>query len=117
MKRVLSKDKEPIDETHTLPLFRKFPDCPGSHAGNQRFGVETISLRHAMEGSLPEETHFFSLMNWNVMNDQESTLSMYLVDEERVGALKEAIREHTDGFKKVKGAMFTKKIEDYEGTI
>lgn len=79
--------------------------------------VETISLRHAMEGNLPEETHFFSLMNWNVMNDQESTLSMYLVDEERVDALKEAIREHTDGFKKVKGAMFTKKIEDYEGTI
>lgn len=79
--------------------------------------LETISLRHAIDGNLPEETHFFNLMDWSILNSQESTVSMFLIDEEKVEELKDSIREHTDNFKKIKGAMFTKKIEDFEGNI
>lgn len=79
--------------------------------------LETISVRHAIEGDLPEETHFFTLMDWDMLNEKESTLTMFLLDDEKVEGLKSAIREHTNNFKKIKGAMFTKKIEDYEGNI
>ena len=30
---------------------------------------------------------------------------------------KEVIRENTDNFKKIKGFMFSRPIEDYEGSI
>ncbi len=78
--------------------------------------LETISIRHAIEES-PEETHFLTLMNWDMLNNRESTVTMFLVDEEKVEGLKEEIRLHTENFHKIKGAMFTKKIEDYEGNI
>lgn len=76
--------------------------------------LETISVRHAIE---PEETHFFNLMDWDMLNNRESTVTMFLIDEDKVDDLKSEIREHTDSFTKIKGGMFTKKIEDYEGTI
>lgn len=78
--------------------------------------LETISVRHAIESEV-EETHFFSLLNWDMLNNRESTVTMFLVDEEKVEPLKEEIRLHTNYFKKVKGGMFTKKVEDFEGTI
>ncbi len=78
--------------------------------------LETISVRHAIDSQV-EETHFFSLMNWDMLNNRESTVTMFLVDEEKVEDLKNEIRSHTNDFKKVKGGMFTKKVEDFEGTI
>ncbi len=79
--------------------------------------LETISVRHAIESTLPEETHFFNLMDWDMLNTRESTVTMFLIDEDKVDDLKEEIRIHTGNFGKIKGAMFTKKIDDYEGTI
>ncbi len=79
--------------------------------------LETISVRHAIESALPEETHFFNLMDWDMLNTRESTVTMFLIDEDKVEDLKEEIRIHTGNFGKIKGGMFTKKIEDYEGTI
>ena len=78
--------------------------------------LETISVRHAIDSEV-EETHFFSLMNWDMLNNRESSVTMFLVDETKVEDLKNEIREHTDDFKKVKGGMFTKKIDDFEGNI
>lgn len=80
--------------------------------------VESASLRHALDWGYPEERHFFSLAAYEAsQNKEESTFAMFIVDEERLEDLKNTIREHTDHFHKVKGAMFSKKIEDYEGVI
>lgn len=79
--------------------------------------LETISLRHAIDGNLPEETHFFNLMDWSILDSKESTVSMFLIDDSRVDELKDSVREHTDNFTRIKGGMFTKKIEDFEGNI
>ena len=79
--------------------------------------LETISVRHALDGNLPEETHFFNLMDWDILNNRESTVTMFLIDEDKVETLKQTIRDHTQNFNKVKGGMFTKKVEDFEGTI
>ncbi len=78
--------------------------------------LETISVRHAIDSEL-EETHFFSLMNWDMLNNRESTVTMFLVDEDKVEDLKNEVRIHTNYFAKIKGGMFTKKVEDFEGNI
>ncbi len=80
--------------------------------------IESASLRHALLFSEPEDRHFFSLSAYEAsLHKEESTFAMFIVDEDKLESLKETIREHTDSFHKVKGAMFSKKIEDYEGVL
>lgn len=78
--------------------------------------VSTESLRHMIDEH-PEEKHFFNLRNLEKMSLQESLYCMFIVDEEKLEPLKQVIRESTDHFNKVKGFMYSKKIEDYEGSI
>lgn len=75
------------------------------------------SLRHALEGKLPEEHSFFHLAHWEAENKDESTVSMFVIDNDKVDELKKTIREHTENFQSVKGAMFTLPLEDYEGAF
>lgn len=79
--------------------------------------VGAASIKHALEEKLPEEHSFFSLYNWEAESDKESTFSMYIVEEEHLAPLKQAIRAATKDFREVKGAMFSLPIEDYEGTL
>lgn len=78
--------------------------------------ISSESLRHAIE-DFPEEHHFYTLRHFEQRELQESILCIFVGDEERVEALKVSIRRLTDGFKNIRGFMFSKKIEDYEGSI
>ena len=42
---------------------------------------------------------------------------MYIVDESSLEDLKKTIREVTENFTRVKGAMFSYQIQDYEGAL
>lgn len=75
------------------------------------------SLRHALEGKLPEEHSFFHLAHWEAENEDESTVSMFIVNDEEIETLKKAIRDCTEHFQAVRGAMFTLPLEDYEGAF
>ena len=78
--------------------------------------MTTESLRHAMD-ELPEERHFFTLRQVEKMSTNESILCLFIVDEDKLEHLKEVVRNNTDNFNKIKGFMFSRPIEDYEGSI
>ncbi len=78
--------------------------------------LTTESLHHAIE-ELPEERHFFTLRQVEKVQTNDSILCMFVVDEDKVNHLKEAVRNNTDNFKKIKGFMFSHKLEDFEGSI
>ena len=78
--------------------------------------MSTESLRHMVD-EIPEGKHFFGLRNFEQMTLQESIFCMFVIDEDRLGHLKQVIRETTKNFTLVKGFMFSHQIEDYEGSI
>jgi len=79
--------------------------------------VGGASLRHALEGKLPEEHSFFHLANWEAENEDESTVSMFIVDDSELDVLKNTIRDYTEHFQAVRGAMFSISLNDYEGAF
>ena len=78
--------------------------------------MSTESLHHALE-ELPEERHFFTLRQVEKMSANESILCLFIVDEDKLEHLKEVVRSNTDNFNRIKGFMFSRPIEDYEGSI
>lgn len=78
--------------------------------------ISSGSLNHAFD-DLPEERHFFSLRHVEKVQNNESVLGLFVVSEDKLEHLKEVIRKNTDNFKKIKGFMFSRDIEDYEGSI
>ena len=78
--------------------------------------ISSGSLHHAFD-DLPEERHFFSLRQVEKDQNNESVLGLFVVSEDKLEHLKEVIRKNTDNFKKIKGFMFSRDIEDYEGSI
>ena len=78
--------------------------------------VSGESLRHAME-DLPEEHHFFNLRDYEKHQNQESIFAIFVLDEDKVEQVKNIIRLRTNNFQNSKGFMFTRSIEDYEGSI
>lgn len=78
--------------------------------------ISSGSLHHAFD-DLPEERHFFSLRQVEKAQNNESVLGLFVVSEDKLEHLKEVIRKNTDNFKKIKGFMFSRDIEDYEGSI
>ena len=78
--------------------------------------VSTESLRHAID-EYPEEHSFFTLRNFETQKLQESILCMFIEPEEKLDELKQIIRLYTNCFNDIKGAMFSRKLEDYEGSI
>lgn len=80
--------------------------------------VGGASLRHALDGGkLPEEHAFFHLAHWEIEDKKESTVSMFIVDEDHLELLKNTIRDYTDHFKSVKGGFYSLPLDDYEGTF
>jgi len=78
--------------------------------------VSTESLHHALDDA-PEDKHFFNLRHIEEMAKQESMLCLFVVDEDKVEHLKQVIRANTNHFTLVKGFMFSRPIEDFEGSI
>ena len=78
--------------------------------------MSTESLRHALE-ELPEESHIFTLRHAENVKVNESVLCLFVIDESKLDELKEVVREKTEHFSRVKGFMFSRLIEDYEGSI
>ena len=78
--------------------------------------MNTESLRHAVD-DFPEEHHFYNLRHFENHNLQEGILCLFVVSEEKLEELKRLIRTFTNDFKDIRGGMFSKKLEDYEGSI
>lgn len=78
--------------------------------------VSTESLRHAVD-YYPEEHHFFNLRHLEKKEMLESILCIFVVDEEQLESIKQVIRKHTNNFNDIKGFMYSRDIEDYEGSI
>ena len=78
--------------------------------------VSTESLRHAVD-YVPNDHHFFNLRHLEKQVDFESILCLFLVDEEKIDSLKQLIRNQTNYFKDIKGFMYSRTVEDYEGSI
>ena len=77
--------------------------------------VGSNSLRHAIE-YYPEEHHFLNLRQLESVEISESLLCMFVWEEEVIERIKEEVRKHTNNFKDIKGFMFSKVAEDYEGS-
>ena len=78
--------------------------------------ISTESLRHAVDYQV-EDHHFFNLRHLENQEMLESMLILFVIDEEKVDELKNTIREFTENFKAIKGFMYSRSIEDYEGSI
>ena len=83
--------------------------------------MRTASLRHALDDDQPEDTHFFSLTGvcafGRTEQDGEAMFALFVVDEEKLEGLKAMIRMKTDNFEKLAGGMFSRSLEDYEGSF
>lgn len=78
--------------------------------------MSTESLRHAVD-DFPEERHFYNLRHFENRELFESIFCMFVLDEKHLERAKEIIREDTKSFSLIKGFMFSKPVEDYEGSI
>ena len=78
--------------------------------------ISTESLHHAIDYH-PEEHHFFNLRHLENESMLGSMLCLFVVDADQLDNIKNTIREITNGFKDIKGFMYSRDIEDYEGSI
>lgn len=80
--------------------------------------ISSESLKRAIEEP-PEEKHFFSLRQVEELSLQQSQslLCLFVVDEDKADHLKDVIRENTGNFVKAHGFMFSRPLDDYEGSI
>lgn len=74
------------------------------------------SLRHAVD-YYPEEHHFFTLRHLEKKEMLESILCLFVLPDEKVEAVKQTIRGYTNNFQDIKGFMYSRAIEDYEGSL
>ena len=78
--------------------------------------ISSESLRHAVD-YYPGEHTFINLRHIEQKEELESVLCLFLVDDNRLEDLKNVIREYTNNFKEIKGFMYSRPIDDYEGSI
>lgn len=78
--------------------------------------VSSESLRHAVD-YYPGEHHFFNLRHLEKQEMLESILCIFVVDDNKLDELKNIIRKETSNFQSIKGFMYSRSIEDYEGSI
>lgn len=65
----------------------------------------------------PEEHHFFNLRHLEDINNSESVLGLFVIDEDRLEEAKNIVRNNTENFTLIKGFMFSVDLLDYEGSI
>ena len=78
--------------------------------------ISTESLRHAVDYN-PGDHNFMTLRHVAEHQSMESILCVFLLHEEEVGQVKRTIREYTHHFEKIHGFMYSRPIDDYEGSI
>jgi len=78
--------------------------------------INTESLHHAVD-YYPGEHHFFTLRHLEKADTLESILCLFVVDESKLETLKQIVRDYTNNFQDIKGFMYSRSIEDYEGSI
>ena len=74
------------------------------------------SLHHAVD-YYPEEHHFFTLRHFEKAEMLESILCLFVLKDEALEEVKKTIRGYTNDFKDIKGFMYSRSIEDYEGSL
>ena len=85
-------------------------------AGFNATVMSSESLRHAVD-YYPEEHTFINLRHIEQKDEMESVLCLFVIDNDRLEELKSVIRYYTDTFKEIKGFMYSRSIDDYEGSI
>ena len=85
-------------------------------AGFNATVMSSESLRHALD-YYPGEHTFINLRHIEEKEEMESVLCLFLVDDNHLEDLKNVIREYTNNFKEIKGFMYSRPIDDYEGSI
>ena len=85
-------------------------------AGYNATVMTTESLRHAVD-YYPGEHTFMSLRQVEQRETFESILGVFIVDDDRLDDLKNVIRECTKNFTEIKGFMYSRPINDFEGSI
>ena len=85
-------------------------------AGFNATVMSSESLRHALD-YYPGEHTFINLRHIEQKEEMESVLCLFLVDDNRLEDLKNVIRKYTNNFKEIKGFMYSRPIDDYEGSI
>ena len=85
-------------------------------AGFNATVMSSESLRPALD-YYPGEHTFINLRHIEQKEELESVLCLFLVDDNRLEDLKNVIREYTSNFKEIKGFMYSRPIDDYEGSI
>ena len=74
------------------------------------------SLRHAVD-YYPEEHHFFNLRQLEQKELAQSVLCLFIVEENKLDEIKKTIRSFTNNFQDIKGFMYSRDINDFEGSI
>ena len=85
-------------------------------AGFNATVMSSESLRHAVD-YYPEEHTFINLRHIEQKDEMESVLCLFVIDNDRLEELKSVIRYYTENFKEIKGFMYSRSIDDYEGSI
>lgn len=85
-------------------------------AGFNATVMSSESLRHAVD-YYPGEHHFINLRHIEEKQSLESVLCVFLVEKEHLNELKQVIRDCTNNFQELKGFMYSRPIDDYEGSI
>ena len=78
--------------------------------------MSSDSLRHAVD-YYPGEHHFINLRHIEEKETLESVLCVFVIDDNRLEELKSVIRYYTNKFQDIKGFMYSRPIDDYEGSI
>ncbi len=80
--------------------------------------LQARSIKHLLEDEEHDDITFFNLAHLEKgISFPASTFCYFIIDEEKIESLKQSIRETTNNFKKIKGAMFSYPISDFEGSF
>ena len=79
--------------------------------------LEARSIKHLLEDEESDDIHFLNIGHLERKNFPNSTFCYFIVDEKKLDTLKKTILKSTDHFKKIKGGMFSVKLEDFVGSI
>lgn len=79
--------------------------------------LSASSIKHALDDEDSEHVHFININHLENHISSKSTTCYFVVDENKIDELKDLIRTETKNFTKIKGAMFTTPLSDYEGSF
>lgn len=79
--------------------------------------IKTRSLKHVLHNDAFKAVLSLSQIAEDTHEAGQNATIFVIVDEDKLNALKSKIREHTDNFSSIHGAMFILPIEDFEGSF